>query len=67
VLEFAVEVRDANEVEYIMHKRHKDKRVRGEWFMLNEQDVETVKNELVLLKEHRCHQPEPQYPLVSIT
>lgn len=49
-VEFAVFVEDAYEVEHMIHRRHTDKWIRGEWFMLDDKDLDTIKREITELK-----------------
>lgn len=43
-LECLVESKDMHELELYFHRHFKDKRVKGEWFQLDAQDVEYIKN-----------------------
>lgn len=44
-LECLIESEDYNELERELHERFSDKRTRGEWFELSEDDIETIKLE----------------------
>lgn len=56
-VEYALQVTDRYEVEYKIHKRYDSKRVRGEWFMLNDDDLEAIKSEIVLLRDYTWRPP----------
>ena len=49
-----IEVNNAYEVENILHREYEDKRIKGEWFNLNEIDRETIRmwNEIMLISWH---------------
>lgn len=49
-VEFAVWVEDAYEVEHTIHRLHTGKQIRGEWFMLDDKDLDTIKREITELK-----------------
>ncbi len=51
-LEYAGAVEDMNEVERKIQKQYKDKCIRGEWFMFTDQELETVKTDIVALKDY---------------
>ena len=38
------QVNEANKVERALHAEFAPKRVRGEWFLLTEQDIESIKS-----------------------
>lgn len=50
-LEYAVAVQDMDEVEHKIQQRYKSKGVRGEWYMLTNNDLDDVKAEIVALKD----------------
>ncbi len=58
-LEYALEVRDMNETERKIQQRYKDKCIRGEWFMLTDEELRNVKSDMVLLKGHVHGVPLP--------
>ena len=47
------------EVERIIHEQYKDRRMRGEWFMLTDTELETVKEDMVIVKDYDYSQSRP--------
>lgn len=46
MIEYAVKVEDAYGLEYTIHRQHADKQIRGEWFMLSDEELEALKEEM---------------------
>ena len=49
---YVVVVQDMNEVEYKVQQSHKDKHIRGEWYMFTDEELEFIKSEIIALKDY---------------
>lgn len=47
VLEYALKVNDMDRVEHKIQQQYEDKCIRGEWFMLTDQELELVKENMI--------------------
>ena len=56
-LEYAVMVEDAQDVEAILHHHNESKCVKREWFILNKEDLASIKEELLSLKLAKDSRP----------
>ncbi|KKN26107.1 hypothetical protein LCGC14_0878240 [marine sediment metagenome] len=65
MIEYAVEVNDAYGVEYMIHQRYASKQIRGEWFMLDDKDLEAIKEDMVSMKAPRKSSIEALGEVVS--
>ena len=51
-IEYAMQVKDMNESERQIHIQYEGKRMRGEWFMLTDAELESVKEDMVIMKDY---------------
>lgn len=58
-LEFAIQVPDIYREEAELHEAYKDNHVRGEWFCLNQTELEYLKGELVTIRHGYVWEPLP--------
>ncbi len=58
-LEYAVQVPDIYQEEALLHEVYKDNHVRGEWFSLNQTELEYLKGELVTIRHGYVWEPLP--------
>jgi hypothetical protein len=59
ILEYAIQVKDMNEVEYKIHQRYEERRIRGEWYLLTDKELEAVKEDITTLKDYVLGQDNP--------